>query len=263
MTPWSTRSRTTCRPGRRAIPVRQWEGADLYSARTEALRQRRFRPAAWAEHRGPGGLGTLLRAGADVRGAVAVHLGHPRGAGPRRRRTESARPPHDFRTAERRNRADQRAVVLARESRRPVARGCLQESNLSRTRMGRNARERWAELTNHTLARVGRDDRVDHRSYERQGVDREPGRHFGPPPRTWSAVAASTTGWSRQRPWSARGRGFLNQSRNRRAGDRAELAGARFRRAPRPGRRLLGLHGLESYRGRRPVPGGGSYVQCP
>jgi hypothetical protein len=43
-----------------------------------------------------------------------------------------------------------------------------------------HARERWAELTNKTLERVGREERVDHRSYSRQGVDQEPGRHFGP-----------------------------------------------------------------------------------
>lgn len=43
-----------------------------------------------------------------------------------------------------------------------------------------NARERWAELTNEMLERSGRTERVDHRSYERQGVDREPGEHFGP-----------------------------------------------------------------------------------
>lgn len=42
------------------------------------------------------------------------------------------------------------------------------------------ARERWAELTNETLERCGRHERVDHRSYERQGLDREPGRHYGP-----------------------------------------------------------------------------------
>jgi hypothetical protein len=42
------------------------------------------------------------------------------------------------------------------------------------------ARERWAELTNAALARAGRSARVDHRSYERQGVDREPGEHYGP-----------------------------------------------------------------------------------
>jgi hypothetical protein len=54
----------------------------------------------------------------------------------------------------------------------------------SRTFHGRgwmeHARERWAELTNATLERCGRHERVDHRSYERQGIDREPGEHFGP-----------------------------------------------------------------------------------
>ena len=35
-------------------------------------------------------------------------------------------------------------------------------------------------MTNDTLERTGRSERVDHRSYERQGVDREPGEHFGP-----------------------------------------------------------------------------------
>jgi hypothetical protein len=43
-----------------------------------------------------------------------------------------------------------------------------------------HARERWAELTNATLERCGRRERVDHRSYARQGIDRQPGEHFGP-----------------------------------------------------------------------------------
>lgn len=43
-----------------------------------------------------------------------------------------------------------------------------------------HARERCAELTNAALERCGRQERVDHRSYERQGNDREPGEHFGP-----------------------------------------------------------------------------------
>jgi hypothetical protein len=42
------------------------------------------------------------------------------------------------------------------------------------------AREKWAAMTNATLERCGRTERVDHRSYARQGVDREPGRHYGP-----------------------------------------------------------------------------------
>ena len=54
----------------------------------------------------------------------------------------------------------------------------------SRTFHGRewmeSARERWAELTNAMLQARGRGERVDHRSYERQGIDREPGNHYGP-----------------------------------------------------------------------------------
>ncbi len=42
------------------------------------------------------------------------------------------------------------------------------------------ARSRWAALTNELLAGRGRAERVDHRSYARQGIAREPGRHFGP-----------------------------------------------------------------------------------
>ena len=43
-----------------------------------------------------------------------------------------------------------------------------------------HARERWAALTNEALERAGRSERVDHRNYERQGLDRGPGEHCGP-----------------------------------------------------------------------------------
>jgi hypothetical protein len=42
------------------------------------------------------------------------------------------------------------------------------------------ARARWAKLTNEALERTGWPERVDHRSYERQGLDRQPGEHYGP-----------------------------------------------------------------------------------
>jgi hypothetical protein len=42
------------------------------------------------------------------------------------------------------------------------------------------ARGRWARLTNEALAKAGRAERVDHRSYARQGIDRQPGEHYGP-----------------------------------------------------------------------------------
>lgn len=37
-----------------------------------------------------------------------------------------------------------------------------------------------AAIINRELERAGRPERVDHRSYERQGLDREPGQHLGP-----------------------------------------------------------------------------------
>lgn len=43
-----------------------------------------------------------------------------------------------------------------------------------------NWREEWAHHQNRELERHGHDARVDHRSYEAQGVDREPTQHLGP-----------------------------------------------------------------------------------
>jgi MobA/MobL family len=42
------------------------------------------------------------------------------------------------------------------------------------------ARGGLARSINEKLKERGRSERVDHRSYERQGIGREPGRHFGP-----------------------------------------------------------------------------------
>ena len=40
-------------------------------------------------------------------------------------------------------------------------------------------RERWATIQNQTLERHGHEARVDHRSYEDQGIDRQPTQHLG------------------------------------------------------------------------------------
>jgi hypothetical protein len=54
----------------------------------------------------------------------------------------------------------------------------------SRTFHGRvwveHARERLADRINERLRTLGREERVDHRSYERLGLERQPGEHFGP-----------------------------------------------------------------------------------
>jgi hypothetical protein len=41
-------------------------------------------------------------------------------------------------------------------------------------------RERWATLSNAHLERAGHKERIDHRSLEAQGIDREPTVHLGP-----------------------------------------------------------------------------------
>ncbi|WP_174933509.1 MobA/MobL family protein [Burkholderia lata] len=41
-------------------------------------------------------------------------------------------------------------------------------------------RMRWAGLHNERMASLGRDERIDHRSLEAQGIDRPPTRHMGP-----------------------------------------------------------------------------------
>jgi hypothetical protein len=42
------------------------------------------------------------------------------------------------------------------------------------------APEKWAKHTNRALQRAGREARLDHRSYARQGIDRDPSEHYGP-----------------------------------------------------------------------------------
>ena len=55
-----------------------------------------------------------------------------------------------------------------------------EEPHASRARLGGARPRALAALTNETLERLGREERVDHRSYARQGRDDEPGRHYGP-----------------------------------------------------------------------------------
>ena len=41
-------------------------------------------------------------------------------------------------------------------------------------------REKWEEHANQALERAGRNERIDHRTLEAQGINREPARHLGP-----------------------------------------------------------------------------------
>ncbi|MFX3679939.1 MAG: MobA/MobL family protein [Hyphomicrobiales bacterium] len=51
---------------------------------------------------------------------------------------------------------------------------------LEQRRFVKQARERWAELTNHYLKQAGSTLRVDHRSYKARGITAEPTVHRGP-----------------------------------------------------------------------------------
>lgn len=56
-------------------------------------------------------------------------------------------------------------------------------------------RAAWAAYTNRALESAGRPERIDHRSYKRQGIDKIPSVHLGQLPAKWkSAVSAPTRG---------------------------------------------------------------------
>ena len=71
-------------------------------------------------------------------------------------------------------------------------------------------REQWAQLCNIRFAEKGLDCRIDHRSYERQGVEQIPTQHEGPTVRAMEAKgivptrAISTAGSGKPTPCSGR-----------------------------------------------------------
>lgn len=66
------------------------------------------------------------------------------------------------------------------DSQRPERGGAPKSRAFHGRKWVEQAREKWAESTNKTLERAGRSERVDHRSYARQGIHKEPGEHYGP-----------------------------------------------------------------------------------
>ena len=55
-----------------------------------------------------------------------------------------------------------------------------QERYLYRSQYAEHLRENWARVANRHLERHGHEASLDHRSYQRQGIDREPTLHMGP-----------------------------------------------------------------------------------
>lgn len=73
------------------------------------------------------------------------------------------------------------AAWFARAHPTDAARGGARKSRAIHGRAWmERARERWATQTNRALQKAGVERQVDHRSYQRQGIDREPGMHYGP-----------------------------------------------------------------------------------
>jgi hypothetical protein len=78
-------------------------------------------------------------------------------------------------------------------------------------------RVKWATLTNAALERAGRQERVDHRSLEAQGIEREPTQHLGP---AASALERRTGEVSRKRADFDQAK---DQARTQRAGELASV----------------------------------------
>ncbi|WP_082783728.1 MobQ family relaxase [Acetobacter malorum] len=71
-------------------------------------------------------------------------------------------------------------------------------------------RQRWAELANAALEKAGQRERIDHRSYERQGLDKEPTLHLGA-----KATKAKRAGLQHPRLDRARDRQFVREVKRR------------------------------------------------
>ena len=229
-------------------PGSYWEGADLY----ERANGRLYVSADFALPRGLSTEDQVALAHSFAREltseerlpyTLAIHAGQGRDG-------DEQNPHAHLMISERRNDGVERrprAVVLARESRRPVARGRRQESNLPRSRLGRECPGALgrADEPNAGAGWTGRPGRPSElrtaRRRPRARASLRPSRRAHGRPRPRSRPAGVGGGRGRRG-----GEAGLHRSRDRRAGDREELAGARCRRAPRPGRRLLGLQGLES-----------------
>lgn len=162
-------------------PVAYWDAADLY----ERANGRLYVSADFALPRDltdseqielARDLAREITAGERLPYTLAIHAGRDQGG-------HEHNPHAHLMFSERRNDGIERprdAWFRRANSEHPERGGAPK----SRTFHGRvwveRARERWAVATNRALERSGRPERVDHRSYERQGIDRQPGEHYGP-----------------------------------------------------------------------------------
>lgn len=108
-------------------------------------------------------------------------------------------------------------------------------------------RETWARMTNETLAEAGKVERVDHRSYQRQGVPLVPGFHLG------RAAAAM----ERQEPGSTEVGARLAAIEEENETNHPELRRSREPKPERPKRQPRGGRKPRAVRPRAPLAGPG------
>jgi MobA/MobL family protein len=176
-----TPSLITCRPGSCDEPREYWDAADLF----ERANGRLYVSADFALPRDldrdeqvalAHAFAQELTADERLPYTLAVHAGHDADG-------REHNPHAHLMISERRNDGLERSReqwFRRANSGHPERGGAPKTRTFHGREWLERARGRWAELTNATLERHGRDERVDHRSYERQGIDREPGEHFGP-----------------------------------------------------------------------------------
>jgi MobA/MobL family len=92
----------------------------------------------------------------------------------------------------------------------------MQDRFMNRAAYTTNLRESWANLANRYLEKFGHEARIDHRSYQAQGLDREPTIHLGPGDAERERQGIRTPAGDHNREVQAR-----NAERERQALDRA------------------------------------------
>ena len=75
-------------------------------------------------------------------------------------------------------------------------------------------RQAWADLCNQKFAEKGLDCRIDHRSYERQGIEQIPTVHEGPPVRAMEAKGIRTDKGDFNR-WVRKTNAMLREAKNK------------------------------------------------
>jgi hypothetical protein len=107
----------------------------------------------------------------------------------------------------------------------------MQDRFMNRAAYTTNLRESWANLANRYLEKFGHEARIDHRSYQTQGLDREPTVHLGPGDAARERQGIHTPAGDHNREVQARNAERERQALDRAAEQRHTEPGGEIRRA--------------------------------